>query len=193
MRTQMEKKLDQKRIEEATIRYAELQRKKKEIDAKFNKAKSTYYSLMNEAFEKGLIGDDVQSVEFLRTFDFGSDNEHTVGYKSTRIQPVSVTFDPIKLREALTECDVDPSSVVRPNVTVLDYKKLAAYVKSLGGKPSEFKDLLDVSYTVDQKELDKMVDIGMIDQEDLVGTYETKLGNVSFRVTVKDDSDGEDY
>lgn len=185
-------KLDQSRIEEATIRYAELQRRKKEIDAKFDKAKSTYYSLMSEAFEKGIIGDDVQSVEFLRTVGYGSDSEHIIGYKSTRIQPVTVTFDPLKLRDALVECDVDPSTIVKTVVTVLDYKKLAAYVKSLGGKPSEFKSLLDIAYTVDQKELDKLVDIGMIDRDDLDGTYETKLGKVSFRVTVKDDSNGED-
>lgn len=185
-------KLDQSRIEEATIRYAELQKRKKEIDAKFNKAKSTYYSLMNEAFEKGLIGDDVQSVEFLRTFDFGSDSEHTVGYRATRVQPVSVKFDPLKLKNALINCDVDPSTIVKPVVTVTDYAKLAKYVKSLGGKASEFKDFLDITYDIDQKELDRLVEIGMVDREDLNGTYETKLGNVSFRVTVKDDSNGED-
>lgn len=185
-------KLDQSRIEEATIRYAELQKRKKEIDAKFNKAKSTYYSLMSDAFESGLIGDDVASVEFLRTFNYGSDSERTVGYRATKVQPVTVVFDPIKLKSALVDCDVDPSVVVKPVVTVVDYAKLAQYVKSLGGKASEFKDLLSISYDVDQKELDKLVDLGVVDRDDLDGTYETKLGNVSFRVTVKDDDNGED-
>lgn len=181
-------KLDQRRIEEATVRYAELQRRKKEIDAKFSKAKSTYYSLMNKAFEDGLICDDVQSVEFIKTVDFGFDSEHTLSYKSTRVQPVSVKFDPLKLRDALIDCDTDPSAVVRPVVTVIDYAKLATYVKSLGGKATEFKDLLSVTYDVDQRALERLTEIGAISRDDLDGTYETKLGNVSFRVTVKEDS-----
>lgn len=188
----MEKKLDQQRIEEATIKFADLKRKKKEIDDKFKKAQSTYYSLMNEAFEKGLIADDVQSVEFLQTFGYGSDEEHIVSYKSTRVQPATVTFDPMKVKHALISCDIDPSTVVKAIVTVIDYKKLAAYVKSLGGKPSEFKELLNITYDVDKKELEKLVDLGAIDRDDLDGTYDVKLGNVSYRVTVKDSADGED-
>lgn len=186
------RKLDQSRVEEATIRYAILQQRKKQIDAKFNEVKKKYYSLMNDAYDQGVFGDDVASVEFMQTFNYGSDDEHTTMYKATRVQPVKVKFDTKKLKQALVEADVDVDSVIKKRVIVIDYNKLAQYVKSLGGKPRDFKQLLQVDEEVDQRALDNLVEVGAVDRDDLNGTYTTELGNISFRVSVKDSNDGDD-
>ena len=95
-------KLSTSDVEEAVVRYNELQQKKKNIDQKFNDAKKKFYSIMDSAFDSGLFGDDVSSVEFSKVYNYGEPDEKTFSFKATRVIPTVIEWDVSKLKQKLS-------------------------------------------------------------------------------------------
>ena len=184
-------KLSTSDVEEAVVRYNELQRKKKNIDQKFNDAKKKFYSIMDDAFDSGLFGDDVSSVEFNKVYNYGEPDEKTFSFKATRVIPTVIEWDVSKLKDKLSKDIL--SKVVKRNRELADLQGLVNYFKDLGGDPKIFWSFFETTEVVDQKALDQLEEVGDIEAEDVAGCFEVKVKSQSYRVTSKEvEDDGEE-
>jgi hypothetical protein len=73
--------------------------------------------------------------------------------------------------------------IVKRTYTVTDWDALVSWAKSLGASPSEFLKFFSVDRTVDQKELDRAYEFGMLTVDDLDGCYSMKQSEpyITFR------------
>lgn len=184
-------KLSASDVEEAVVRYNELQQKKKNIDQKFNDAKKKFYSIMDNAFDSGLFGDDVSSVEFNKVYNYGEPDEKTFSFKATRVIPTVIEWNVSKLKQKLSKDIL--SKVVKRNRELVDLQGLVNYFKDLGGDPKVFWSFFETTEVVDQKVLDQLEEVGDIEAEDVAGCFEVKVKSQSYRVTSKEvEDDGEE-
>lgn len=184
-------KLSTSDVEEAVVRYNELQQKKKNIDQKFNDAKKKFNSIMDSAFDSGLFGDDVSSVEFSKVYNYGEPDEKTFSFRATRVIPTVIEWDASKLKQKLSKDIL--SKVVKRNRELVDLQGLVNYFKDLGGDPKVFWSFFETTEVVDQKALDQLEEVGDIEAEDVAGCFEVKVKSQSYRVTSKEvEDDGEE-
>lgn len=182
-------------VEDAVVRYNELQQKKKSVDRKFNDAKKKFYSIMDNAFDSGLFGEDVSSVEFSKVYNYGEHDEKTFSFKATRVIPTVIEWDIKKLKDKLRKklSKGVLNKVVKRNRELVDLQGLVNYFKDLGGDPKVFWSFFETTEVVDQKILDQLEEVGDIEAEDVAGCFEVKVKSQSYRVTSKEvEDDGEE-
>lgn len=62
---------------------------------------------------------------------------------------------------------------------------LIEYLKSCGVNPKKFKSFLNVTKTVNQKEIDQLFLTGKLSEKDVDGCYTTEKKNPYYTVTTK--------
>lgn len=157
---------------QSALKFFEKQKKFKEIQAKFNEVKAQFNGDMSLFFEN-------EQIEKSIMLETGYNQDLQIN----RIQKSSVEFNADKLEKALgKELARD---VVLKRYEIIDFPGLVAYLKEFGVEPSVFKSFLNVTKTVDEKELDKLEELGKIDIEQIKGCYTVKQHNPYFTVAVK--------
>lgn len=161
---------------QSVLKFFEKQKKFKQVQTQFNELKAQFNSDMEDYFEcEGISKMDID--EFI-------DGNLVVN----RIQKSSVEFDADKLEKALGKFAKD---VIIKRHEIIDMIGLIAYLKECGVDPKIFKSFLNVSKSVDTKELDRLEELGKITVEQIQGCYTIKPQNPYFTVGVKRVHDGE--
>jgi hypothetical protein len=175
----MKQKLSEQEAQVKIKKFFNMKKRKAKIDSEFNAAKKSFYDMMN-----GFVDDYGDSNSYWFT------DESDSFWKLTRSTPVKVEFDVDALQKKLGKKLF--SQVVSTTATIDDLSGLIAYLKQFGVDPKVFKSFITVHKDVDKAALDQLEALGQIDKEDLVGTFEAKVGKPSFRVTMheKEKDDG---
>lgn len=150
-----------------TARAAEQMAKKRLADAK-----ADFYSEMDELYDTGSFDGKNYGV-----------SDDGVDYSVTRVIRRKVEYDIGKMKEKLP-FDVI-SEVVEKQVFVIDYKALAAYVKSLGGSATKLKSMLHVDESVNEKRLDELSELGEFDDSLMDGCFSVSESEPTYQLRVK--------
>lgn len=169
----MKQKLSEQEAQAKIKKFFDMKKRKAKIDSEFNAAKKSFYDMMN-----GFVDDYGDSNSYWFTDDSDS------FWKLTRSTPVKVEFDVDALQKKLGKKLF--SQVVSTTATIDDLSGLIAYLKQFGVDPKVFKSFITVHKDVDKAALDQLEALGQIEKEDLVGTFEAKVGKPSFRVTMRE-------
>lgn len=161
---------------QSVIDFHKKQTEFKDIQSQFTDEKAKFNSLMEGFFESEALD---KSVVFT---NYGVDGERE-SYTVTRVQKLSVDFDPEKLEKTLAR-DL-AKSVVLKKYEIVDIDGLIAYLKECGVDPKIFKSFLHISKSVDSNELDRLEEVGKISREQVEGCYTVKRQKPYFTVSVK--------
>lgn len=113
--------------------------------------------------------------------------DHSGDYILTRIQRVKVTWDAEKTEAALKNVDKGLcSEIVQKELTLADKKGFVEYAKSLGADPKKLFSFFVVTKTVDEKALNRLTEVGAIDETKLAGCYDVKADEPYWRVAFKE-------
>lgn len=157
-------------IKQSVLKYFQ---KKKEFElatSQFEESKEQFYSDMEGYFnDEGITS---------KEFDV-SDELDCVSLLVTRAQTSKVTFNVNKLKKALGDVSAD---VINKRYEIADIRGLIAYLKECGVDPKVFKSFLTISESVNEKELDRLFDVGKITKEQVTGCYTVKLNKPYFTV-----------
>ena len=161
---------------QSVIDFYEKQTEFKEMQSQFTDEKAKFNSLMEDFFEEEAID---KSVAFT---NYGVDGEHE-RYTVTRVQKLSVDFDPEKLEKTLSK-DI-AKSVILKKYEIVNIDGLVAYLKECGVDPKVFKSFLHISKSIDSGELDRLEELGKVSREQVEGCYTVKRQKPYFTVSVK--------
>lgn len=100
-----------------------------------------------------------------------------------KISTVSISFDVKKIRKVLTK--EQQKQVIQKHYKVINWPKMFQLLKDSGVEWKEFLKCVEVSETVNQKELDKLIDLGYVDMDDIKKCASTKVKNVYYKLTEK--------
>lgn len=150
-----------------TARVAEQMAKKRLADAK-----ADFYSEMDELYDTGSFDGKSYGV-----------SDDGIDYNVTRVVRRKVEYDIGKMKEKLPSDVI--SEVVEKQVSVIDYKALAAYVKSLGGSAAKLKSMLHVDESVNEKRLDELSELGEFDDSLMDGCFSVSESEPTYQLRVK--------
>lgn len=149
------------------------QKEFKERQERFNTIKQLFYNDAEELF-------NCEGIDKLVVEANDLDDEYLIVNK---VQKTSIDFDVDKLENNLSkEMSKD---VIDKSYTITDINRLIVYLKSCGVDPKVFKSFINVTKTVDEKKLDKLADLGLINKEQLEGCYTLKRKKPYFTVRMK--------
>ena len=165
---------------QAVLDFHKKQTEFKGTQSQLNDEKAKFNSLMEEFF-KG------EGIDKSAVFSNCGVNGVCERYTVTRVQKMSVDFDPERLERAL---DKETSKkVVRKSYEIIDIDGLIVYLKECGVDPKIFKSFLQVYKSVDLDELNKLEELGEISMEQVEGCYTVKRQKPYFTVSVKRGND----
>lgn len=108
-------------------------------------------------------------------------------YILTRVQRVKVTWDAEKTEAALKNTDKELcAEIVQKELTLADKKGFVEYAKSLGADPKKLFSFFVVNKTIDEKALNRLTEVGAIDETKLCGCYDVKAEEPYWRVVYKE-------
>lgn len=161
------------------IAYAKQLLKFKNAESVMNDMKSDFNASMNALFEqqeKNLKGNSVS----FETDGFGEVSQTVT---ATQITKISVIWDVPILKRVLGKKLA--KKCVSKKYEIVDFPGMVEYLKSLGAKPDEFSKFLNVTESVNEKQLDKLNDLGVIAIDDMRECYTVKKSTPYFKITVK--------
>lgn len=161
------------------IAYAKQLLKFKNAESVMNDMKSDFNASMNALFEqqeKNLKGNSVS----FETDGFGEVSQTVT---ATQITKISVIWDIPILKRVLGKKLA--KQCVSKKYEIVDFPGMVEYLKSLGAKPDEFSKFLNVTESVNEKQLDKLNDLGVIAIDDMRECYTVKKSTPYFKITVK--------
>lgn len=140
-------------------------------DAKFdfNNCMETYYDVV--ANEDGKVEVDIEDVKNIKKVIV------------TRVTPSSVEWDCEKLKEILSP--KERKLVIQKSYQVVNWKGLFDLLKESGVDFKEFLKYVDVTETVRDKQLDKLVELGALDEEEVKSCSSVKLKGSYYKLTEK--------
>jgi hypothetical protein len=179
-RLNLSKVESRKLIDAVTTLYIK-QNRLKEVQEKYLKIKEELTrDISNFYFTKGIDG----------ALSFPAEVPDQVGKVNLvvrKIQRVDVKFDADKVEKALGK-ELSKKTIVK-SYEVANIIGLLEYVKELGADPKVIKGFLTVHKTVDQKMLDNLEKLGLIDSNQLKGCYTVNKQEPYF--TIKEGKKGE--
>lgn len=161
------------------IAYAKQLLKFKNAELVMNDMKSDFNASMNALFkqqEKNLKGNSVS----FETDGFGEVSQTVTAMQITN---TSVLWNIPILKRVLGKKLA--KKCVSKKYEIVDFPGMVEYLKSLGAKPDEFSKFLNVVESVNEKQLDKLSDLGVIALDDMRECYTVKKSTPYFKITVK--------
>lgn len=165
-------KLNSEECKDAILTFFQKQKKFKQIQTKFGEMKTDFYENMEDYFKCN----DVSKLTIYCDEYNGSGQQLTV----TRIQSSKIEFNPDKLEKVLGKELAE--NVIQKHYEITDMVGLVSYLKDCGISPKVFKSFISVRKTVNEKELDRLEELGMITAEQLKGCYTIKHQNPYFTI-----------
>lgn len=101
----------------------------------------------------------------------------------TRVTPSTVEWDCEKLKQLLSS--KERKLVIQKHYQVINWKGLFDLLKESGVDFKEFLKYVEVTETVRDKQLDKLVELGAIDEEEVKACSSVKLKGSYYKLTEK--------
>lgn len=162
-------KTQESKLNKAVAKFVEASEKFKEAEKAFDSEKSKFYGICDDVFAEG---ETVKRVESLDG-----------GFSINRIQRVSISFDPDKLEKRVGKKVAEKCIRKSYVMNEAGAKKLFEYLKGLGADPSFVRSCLFVEKHVDEKQLEKLEEVGIVSIEELAGCYTTNKGAPYYKVS----------
>lgn len=163
------------------IAYAKQLLKFKNAESVMNDMKADFNASMNALFEqqekkKNLKGNSVS----FETDGFGEVSQTVT---ATQITNTSIVWNIPILKRVLGKKLA--KQCVSKKYEIVNFPGMVEYLKSLGAKPDEFSKFLNVVESINEKQLDKLSDLGVIALDDMRECYTVKKSTPYFKITVK--------
>lgn len=166
-------------VKELALYYYRQKQTRDHVERSFEDARYEFKQQMDRYFD--MAADDDGKLEI----DVGK-NANFAGLKSlvmTRVQPAKVIWDVEGLRGVLSK--EQRKQVLRKKHTVTNWGKLFKLLKDAGVDWHEFLKCISITEEVDEKALEKLVDLGEVNEDEVKACSEVKLGTPSYRFTEK--------
>lgn len=106
------------------------------------------------------------------------DLAQTGAYCLARVQRVKISWDADRTEEALKNADKTlASEIVQRDYTLADKRGFIEYAKSLGAEPKKMLSFFAITRRVDEKALNRLTELGEIDEKLLAGCYDIETGD----------------
>lgn len=147
------------------------------VESAFKATKKQFYTYVEKSINSSKIDKRVEVPAA----------DHSGDYILTRVQRVKVTWDAEKTEAALKNTDKELcSEIVQKELTLADKKGFVEYAKSLGADPKKLFSFFIVNKTIDEKALNRLTEVGAIDETKLSGCYDVKADEPYWRVVFKE-------
>lgn len=143
----------------------------------FEEEKFDFTQQMNKYFDS-VADDDNKFMVDLRT--------EIKGVKKVvcqRISQVEVKFDVNKLKDVLTK--KQQKAVIKKHYKVNNWPGLLNLLKESGVEWKEFLKYVDISETVDEAALEKIVELGEVDTDEIIDCSESRIKCQYYKLTEK--------
>ena len=146
------------------------------VERNFQDSKLDFNNCMDKYFdavanEEGKLEVDIDDVKNMRKVIV------------SRITPSTVIWDCQKLKRLLSP--KERKLVIQKNYQVTNWKGLFDLLKESGVDFKEFLKYVEVTETVRDKQLDKLVELGTIDEEEVKSCSSVKLKSSYYKLTEK--------
>lgn len=101
----------------------------------------------------------------------------------SKIQPTAVIFDVDKIKALLNK--EERKLVIKRTITVNNWQGMFDYLKEQGIDFKEFSKFITITESIDEKQLQKLVDLGTIDEEEVKPHIKVKMKKPYYKVTEK--------
>lgn len=101
----------------------------------------------------------------------------------TKVVPTKVFWHVNELKKLLSK--KERKLVIKKVYSVKDWKGLFDFLKNKGIDFNEFKKYVNITEEVNEKELDKLIDLGFIDDEDVKNCCSISMRRPQYRITEK--------
>lgn len=166
-------------VQELALYYYRQKLTRDHVQRSFEDAQYEFKQQMDRYFDSAADDDGRLEIDVNKNANFA-------GLKSivmTRVQPAKVIWDTEALRGVLNK--EQKKQVLRKKHEVTNWGKLFKLLKDAGVDWHEFLKCISITEEVDEKALEKLVDLGEVDESEVKACSEVKLGTPSFRFTEK--------
>lgn len=166
-----ESKVSESDFTEAVLLLHEKTQRFKDVEARFKRIKSECTETIGRYFNENGIEKSV-------TVD--SDDVMPSVIKVSKVERSSVNFNADRVEKAL-EKEL-ASKVISKRYEINDIHGMIAYLKTCGVDPKIFKSFLNVTKTVNVKELERLSELGEVDEEDLDGCFTVTRSDPYYKI-----------
>lgn len=170
------RQIDDKRYCKLALDFYNASQKVKSINKKFDKMKDEFQGEIEHFFGENKI----KSWRFRNT-DTIDGSTLTV----KMVERTTIEWDAEKLEKRLTKPIA--SKVIKKQYRITDMRGLSRYLKSCGVDVDVFKRYIAIDKTVDQKEVDRLGELGQMTVKDISGCYIVKCQKPYFTLSLKRD------
>lgn len=161
------------------IGYAKHLLRFKNAESAMNDLKADFNASMNALFEQQAKEINGSSI----SFETDSLGEVTQTVTATQIVSTKIVWNIPILKRVLGKKLA--KKCISKKYEIVDFAGMVEYLKALGAKPDEFSQFLNVTEGVNEKQLDKLSDLGVIALDDMRECYEVRQSQPYFKITVK--------
>lgn len=152
--------------------------KLKQIQKKFEQAKSEFEEQMEDLFGRN----GVKRMSFGGGLIDNEDGTQEV-LNISMVERTSIKWFPDKLEKRVTKPIA--RQVIKKKYTIRDMRGLSRYLASCGVDQDEFKKYIDVDKSVDQDALEQLADIGKVSVKNISGCYMVECQKPYFKLSTK--------
>lgn len=163
------------------IAYAKQLLKFKNAESVMNDMKADFNASMNALFEQQEKKKNLKGISV--SFETDGFGEVSQTVTATQITSTSIVWNIPILKRVLGKKLA--KQCVSKKYEIVNFPGMVEYLKSLGAKPDEFSKFLNVVESVNEKQLDKLSDLGVIALDDMRECYTVKKSTPYFKITVK--------
>ena len=180
-------KINYSLIEGSVRRLYEAKRKKAQVDKWYEEVKKKeQVAISNFMFTNIPKGEERFDITLTEGEEYYTNHKH-LGI--TRVRRKKIIWDMKKLKKQLPKDKY--KAVTTKRYEVEDMPGLIKYLKKYGVDPKRFKSFLNVTETVDEKELNNLSELGTVTKEDIRGCYTIEMSEPYIKITESNKDDTE--
>lgn len=172
------------KYKELALSYFNSSKEIKELQEKQIRAKEKLYAAFDKYFEQN--EDEVEDERVLFEYPniyLDEDENETLVISVKQVQKSTVKFDTSRLEKILNK--KYKNDVIKKRYEIFDMKGLITYLKSCDVDPKIFSSFVNVTPSVDVKELERLEQLGKVKLDDLKGCYSVEQQKPYYLVTEK--------
>lgn len=146
------------------------------VERNFQDAKFDFHTCMDRYFDVAANEDGKVEVEI-------EDIKNVKKIIVTKVTPSEVKWDFDKLKQLLSS--KERKLVIQKHYQVINWKGLFDFLKESGVDFKEFLKYVDVTESVRDKQLDKLIELGIIDEEEIKECSSVRLKSSYYKLTEK--------
>ena len=157
----------------------------KTLSKEFDHKKSVFYKQMDQMFSETENRIDCNT----RKLEYVKKSGESYVLSVSRVQSSKVIFDAEKLEAKIPKAI--SKKVILKKYTINNFSNLVEYLKSCNVDPQKFKQFLDVEKSVDEKALEQVSELGLIEEEQIKDCYSVSKNIPYYKVSIKRKEDEE--